>query len=233
MPPLRKENNVNKNRKKMIVGAGGVAVALALGLAALGPTGAYFSDTAQGEVTGTIGSIKVTGSGGSGADQLGLNYTNLLPGVPQTVTSRYTNTGNSAQDVWVVFNNADALHALNDLGTWGEFHLAANGNALFDSANLSDDEDNALEKSCGVLAPTGCWPLEEQYLLTSNLAPTSTGNVSFTFGYASKLTGQKADGVGVWNSYPVKTVQTPKPDVVGNGLPYQIVATQVGQAPTN
>lgn len=218
---------MNTNRKKIMVGAGGVAVALSLALAALGPTGAYFSDTAAGEITGTIGSIKVAGSGGSGADHLGLKYTNLLPGVTQTVTSQYTNTGNNAQDVWVVFNNADALHALNDLGTYGEFHLAANGTALFDSANLSDDEDDSAVKSCGPLVPTGCWPLEEQYLLTSNLAPSAAGNVSFTFGYPSKYEDQG----GAWNAYPVKTVQTPDTVASDSGLPYQIVATQVGKTP--
>ena len=215
----------------MIFGAGGVAVALSMALAALGPTGAFFTDTAQGNVAGTIGSIKVAGAGGTGTDSLGLQFTNLLPGTPQTVTSNYTNTGLNNQDVWVVFNNADALHALNDLGTYGEFHLAANGTALFDSANLSDDLDDPAHPSCGTLAPTGCWPLGKQYLLTSNLAPNAAGDVSFTFGYASKMKGQSDVGGGVWNSYPVATVLAPTPKVVDNGLPYQIVATQVGQKP--
>ncbi|TFD65086.1 hypothetical protein [Cryobacterium sp. Hb1] len=219
------------NRKKAIIGAGGVAVALTMALAALGPTGAYFSDTAQGEVSGTVGSIKIAGADGTGTDSLNLAYTNLLPGTTQTVASRYVNTGLNAQDVWVVFNDKDALHALNDLGTYGEFHVAANGKALFDSANLSDDLDDIEKPSCGTLAPTGCWPVPKMIKLESNLAPTAVGSVSFTFGYAAKMSGQSKLGGGVWNSYPVKTAQTPNAVGAHNGLPYQLVATQVGQKP--
>ncbi|MDJ0338576.1 hypothetical protein [Cryobacterium sp. PH31-O1] len=219
------------NRKKAIIGAGGIAVALTMAFAALGPTGAYFSDTAQGAVSGTIGSIKIAGADGTGTDSLNLGFTNLLPGTTQTVSSRYVNTGLNAQDVWVVFNDKDALHALNDLGTYGEFHVAANGTALFDSANLSDDQDDTAHLSCGTLAPTGCWPVPKMIKLASNLAPTAVGSVSFSFGYAAKMSGQSELGGGVWNSYPVKTVQVPNPTIKGNGLPYQIVATQVGQAP--
>lgn len=218
-------------RKKWAVGVGGAALALTLSLVSLGSTGAYFSDTRQGDVTGSIGSIKVKGSGGSGAESLGLNFTGLLPGSPQTVTAGYQNTGNSPQDVWVVFNNADALHALNDLGTYGEFHIAANGTPLFDSANLSDDMDDPANLSCGTLAPTGCWPVPKMIKVASNVGPTASGTIDFTFGYAAKLKGQSPAGGGVWNSYPVSTVPKPNPVVAGNGLPYQIVATQVGQTP--
>ena len=219
------------NRKKAIIGAGGVAVALTMALAALGPTGAYFSDTASGEVSGTVGSIKIAGADGTGTDSLNLAFTNLLPGTPQTVSSRYVNTGLNAQDVWVVFNDKDALHALNDLGTYGEFHVAANGTALFDSANLSDDLDDVGNPSCGTLAPTGCWPVPKMIKLAENLAPTAVGSVSFTFGYAAKMSGQSEQGGGVWNAYPVTTKQTPDAVATDNGLPYQIVATQVGQTP--
>ncbi|MDH6236316.1 hypothetical protein [Cryobacterium sp. CG_9.6] len=219
------------NRKKFILGAAGVGVALTLSFASLGATGAYFSDTKAGSVTGTVGSIKVTGSGGNGANGLDLQYSNLLPGETQTKTATYRNTGLNTQDVWVVFNNADALHALNDLGRYGEFHVAANGAALFDSANLSDDLDDPANPSCGTLAPTGCWPVPGMIKVASSLAPNTAGNVSFTFGYTPRLQGQSPAGGGVWNSYPVPTVPVPAPTIVGNGLPYQIVATQVGQTP--
>jgi hypothetical protein len=219
------------NRKKFILGAAGAGIALTLSLASLGATGAYFSDSHQGNVAGSVGSIKVTGTGGDGTNNLDLHFTNLLPGTPQTTTATYQNTGLSPQDVWVVFNNVDALHALNDLGSYGEFHVSANGTALFDSANLSDDQDNPAHLSCGTLAPTGCWPVPRVIKVASNVAPVSSGTVSFTFGYASKLSGQTAVGGGAWNSYPVSTVPKPNPVVVGNGLPYQLVATQVGQTP--
>lgn len=218
-------------RKKLAVGVGGAAVALTLSLVSLGSTGAYFSDTHQGGVTGTVGSIKVVGSGGTGANNLDLNYNGLLPGTPQTVTAGYQNTGVSPQDVWVVFNNVDALHALNDLGTYGEFHVKANGTPLFDSANLNDGLHNPAAPSCGALDPAGCWPVPKMIKVASNVGPTASGTIDFTFGYAAKLKGQSPAGGGAWNSYPVATTPNPNPVIAGNGLPYQIVATQVGQTP--
>jgi len=227
--------NKTTSRKKIFFGAGGVAVALSMALAAVGPTGAYFSDTAQGAVGGSIGSIKVAGIDGTGADSLGLAFTNLLPGTPQTVTSRYTNTGLNNQDVWVVFNNADALHALNDLGTYGEFHLAANGNALLDSTNLNDGKSNTAvtPNTCGPFGATAglCNPLLPSYKLASNMGPGAVGNVSFTFAYAGKTVYQSEAGGGIWNAFPVAQKNGAVPAIEGNGLPYKIVATQVGQTP--
>ena len=227
--------NKIKSRKKMIIGAGGVAVALSMALAALGPTGAYFSDTAQGNVAGTVGSIKVAGLDGSGTDRLDLAFTNLLPGEPQTVTTRYQNTGLNNQDVWIVFPNPKALHALNDLGTYGEFHLAANDNALLDSTNLNDGTSNlaVTPNSCGPFGPGDglCNPLLPSYKLASNIGPGATGDVSFTFAYAGKTTYQTEAGGGTWNAFPVKQKNAAVPPIEGYGLPYQIVATQVGQKP--
>ena len=203
-----------------------VSVALLGGTAwlAAGATGAYFSDTHGGTISGTVGSVRVTPYGGSGAAGTDLAFSNLLPGVPQTVTENYQNTGADAEDVYIVFNNATALSSLNNLGTYGEVHLSANGTPLFDSANLND-----RVSTCGPLSPSGCWPLAGQYLIASNLPSGAAGTVSFTFNYASKL---KSQGPGVWNSYPVAGQNTVNAaDGGGSGLPYQIVATQVGVTP--
>jgi hypothetical protein len=202
-----------------------VSVALLGGTAwlAAGATGAYFSDTHNGTISGTVGSIRVTPYGGAGSDGMDLAFTNLLPGVPQTISVSYKNTGANAEDVYIVFNNATALSALNNLGTYGEAHLSANGTPLFDSANLND-----RISTCGTLSPSGCWPLASQYLVASSLAPGAAGTVSFTFNYASKLTTQ---GPAVWNTYPVAGQATSDPGVGGSGLPYEIVATQHGVTP--
>jgi hypothetical protein len=231
------------NRKKAIIGAGGVAVALTMALAALGPTGAYFSDTASGNISGTLGSIKISGSGGAGDQHLNLTYTNLLPGdALQTQTVGYENTGRSNQDVWVVFNDADALHALNDLGRYGAFNVSANGITYFNSTNLADGE--APGSTCGATTDKDdggvlCHPLPEMVKVASNVAPRSVdgadGHISFGFAYPefvnpndgkTKSLDNKSnvDGVATWNGYPVD-VNT------HNGLPYQIVATQVNQLP--
>ena len=209
------------------------SVALLGGTAFLasGATGAYFSDTHPGNISGTIGNIHVAPFGGGGATGTDLAFSNLLPGVAQTVKLSYTNTGSDPQDVYIVFNNATALGALNDLGHYGEAHLSANGNALFDSANLKDSP------SCGAFSPSGCWPLKSQYLLTSNLPAGATGDVSFSFNYTGKLKGQAPAGAAapVWNTYPAldgQAVVDPA-DGTGSGLPYQIVATQHGITPGN
>ncbi|TFD50075.1 hypothetical protein E3T46_12105 [Cryobacterium sp. Hh11] len=212
------------NRKKAIIGAGGVAVALTMALAALGPTGAYFTDTEQGNITGNLGSIEVT------SENTELAYTNLLPGEPQTVTADFKNTGTNNQDVWVVFNNVDALRAINNLGKYGNFTVKGSGTEVFSSTNLQDGEWRATN-SCGGFfeqANRGCWPLLEKYQLASNLAPQATGDVSFTFAYGAAMTS----GAGAWNQYPVQYHGgTEFPAAAGYGLPYQIVATQVGHAP--
>lgn len=198
----------------------GVSVGL-VGVAA-STTGAYFSDTRTGSVSGTIGSIKVATSGGSGTDGLGFTFTNMLPGEPQTVTGTYQNTGANNEDVWLVFNNADALHAINDLGTYGQAHILSNGTEVFGSNNLNDHSD-----TCPILDgsgnPTGCNPIPQKIKLADNLLPSLQGTFGFTFNYASKLKGASAEG-GPFNCYPLG-------GCVNNGLPYKIVATQHGVDP--
>lgn len=201
---------------------------------AAGTTGAYFSDTHNGSITGTIGSIKVTPYGGAGADGMNLSFTNMLPGVSQTAKVSYKNTGANAEDVWIVFDNATALSALNNMGTYGEAHLSANGTSLFDSANLNDRVG-----TCGTLSPSGCWPLAKQYLVAANVAPGAAGSISFSFNLAAKTVSAGP----VFNPYPVSTQgwlvthnsadqNFVDPNVApGNGLPYEIVATQHGVTP--
>ena len=206
---------------------------------ALASTGAYFSDTQSGDITGTIGSIHVATSGGSGANGADFQFANLLPGEPQTATVGFTNTGNNPQDVWVVFPNATALSALNNLGTYGEVHLVSDGTHLFDSNNLND-----RLPTCGSFSPSGCWPLLSQYKVASNVAPGGTGSFTFSFNYAAKMTLQPAAGTTAdWNVYPAsscaynatscpngQTTVNPS-DGTGSGLPFEVVATQVGQTP--
>ncbi len=219
-----------KNIKRRVVALVG-SVALLGGAAwmAAGSTGAYFSDTQSGTVSGSVGSIHVVTSGGSGADNADLSFTNLLPGASQTVSVNYTNTGKSAEDVYITFPNATALSALNSLGTYGEAHLSASGTPLFDSANLND-----RARTCGPFSPSGCWPLLSQYKVASNVSPGDTGSVSFSFAYASKLKGQTSATApaAAWNSYPVAgQVTTVNSDGSGSGLPFTIVATQPGITP--
>src|SRR5580700_11092508 len=85
-----------------IVGTVGMLGATAF--VASGQTGAYFSDTHTGAISGTIGSIRITPSGGTESNDgsfMDLAFSNMLPGDPQTVTVNYQNTGANTEDVYV------------------------------------------------------------------------------------------------------------------------------------
>jgi hypothetical protein len=224
------------------IAALGASLAMTGGLiaAATGATGAYFSDTVNGDATGTIGSIQISPT--NGAASLALAFTNLLPGTPQTVSVAYTNTGTSAEDVYVVFPDDIALSALNNLGRYGTVHLTSSGAGavgdVFDSNNLNDNIT-----TCGTFSqsPTGsvpgCWPIPNQLLVASNVAPGSAGTFAFSFMYASALSNQGPNpGTGVWNTFPVSgqthtSNSNPSQATSGSGLPYEIVATQPGITP--
>jgi hypothetical protein len=211
----------------------------AVAVMAVGATGAYFKDANAGTISGTVGSVAVRTWGGAGADGLDFAFVNLLPGEPQTVTGNFQNTGTSSQDIWLVFNNLTALSALNSLGTYGEVRIDANGVPIFWSNNLNDhpvDQGSVVRM------------VPQKIKLASSIGPTASGDFSFTFMYAAKLSGS---GGGVWNTYPLLKLGSPADanypndgnqadydqhtvitsDGSGTGLPYQIVATQVGQTP--
>jgi hypothetical protein len=204
-----------------------VILVAALVAVASGATGAYFSDTKNGNVDGTIGTVKVD------TTDMNIHFANLMPGEPQTVQVNFANSGSSAQDIWVVFPQADALHAINDLGTYGMVTVANADGDLFYSNNLNDRPNN------------GTTPLPVKIKLASSLAPGAGNAFKFTFAYASKLgdasttpgqTHPASSGGGVWNVWPLVDLTYYHNDsgfVVGShaGLPFNIVATQVGQQP--
>jgi hypothetical protein len=224
--PLAKQ--WRKSNKRLVL-LGLCVAALAVVIAHdTGVTGAFFNDSHNGKITGTVGSIRITPSGGEGPGGTNFAFSNLLPGEPQTAHLVYENTGTGNEDVWIVFNNETALSALNNLGTYGEVHLAANGSEVFGSANLNDNET-----TCGPFSSSGCWPLQKQYKVASNVAHGGSGSIAFTFGYSGKLKAQAPEGTtAAFNPYPIPgQFKTNAADGSGNGLPYQIVATQVGQTP--
>jgi hypothetical protein len=218
---------------------GTVGLLGAAAFVASGSTGAYFSDTHTGSISGTIGSIRITPSGGTESTDgsfMDLAFSNLLPGDPQTVTVNYQNTGSDPEDVYVVFPNATALSALNSLGSYGTVHLSSAGNGavgdVFDSANLNDSP-SCPPGSTSTKYPTPCEALPSQLLVASNVSPGGSGSFSFSFNYASKLSTQPSLGTtAYWNVYP-QTGDTTinSADGTGNGLPYEIVATQPGVTP--
>ena len=153
-----------------------------------------------------------------------------MPGEAQTATVNFTNTGKKAQDVYLTFPNRSALHALNNLGSWGEVTVANGGATLFHSTNLNDGRRASdTGDTCGGFAETGCWPLPTKLKVASNVAPDASGSVTFSFNYAAKKTGGQELVFNAYPSYPeafgLDAEQT------GDGLPVNVVAVQVGQQP--
>jgi hypothetical protein len=234
---------------KIKIGALGATAAMAgaLAIAASGTTGAYFSETKDGGLTGTIGAVHLD------ASPVNFIWDNMMPGAQKSATVHFQNTGTGPQDFYLVFNNRPALHALNQLGTYGEVHVTSqkDGDVLlpvFDSANLQDGRhgnaanpgmDTGFNSCGGVFASTpvpkdGCWPLPANLKIASDVAQGYSGVVTFSFGYAAKM----ADHQGTaFNPYPLM-LQTDSndtaditPSTPGVGLPFQVVAVQVGQTP--
>jgi hypothetical protein len=215
-----------------------ISVVIVLVAIATGATGAYFSDTKAGAATGTIGSVKVITSGGTGIDGLDFNWANMLPGTVYSNTIHIQSTGtNSGEDLYMTFPNLTALSALNTLGKYGQVHISVNGTEIYANANLNDIPNN------------GTSGLPAQILLAQNVGPTASITVVFTFEYATLMSTQEPGGV--FNQYPITTGGTDSrytpaggapngngyqtyvnpTDGSGNGLPFQIVATQPGIAP--
>jgi hypothetical protein len=200
-------------------------------LVASGSTGAYFSDSITGGgITGTVGSIHI-----SGTSSTSIAFSDLLPGVPQSQTVSYENTGANAEDVYLTFPNLTALSALNDLGRYGSVTITDAANTVvFQSYNLNDNTtDCPLGFTNAVPSgPTsGCWPLPNPVMIASSLPPGQSDSFTFTFEYASLLSTQPVL-TAPWNSYPVAGQFTVNAgDGSGAGLPFTIVATQVGITP--
>ena len=221
--------------KYKIIGlVAGVALVGAMVASASAFTGAYFSDTKAGTVGGNVGSIKVVaGVNADGGGGLDFSFTNILPGNPNAGTVYYTNSGLNNEDVYIVFPNADALKALNNQGTWGSASIVdAAGGVNWVSNNLTDYYPSGTPGNPGVAT---LFHVPSQMLIQSNVAPGAGGSVTFTYPLASKTTGHQGEG---WNLYPIATethngfTYTPSGTVgANNGLPYQIVAVQVGQDP--
>lgn len=242
--------------KKWRIGVfvGALAGSVGLVTAAAGATGAYFNDTQGGTVTGTVGSVKVTTSGGSGGNGLDFDFANMLPGQFQTSTVQYTNTGTGSEDIYLVFNNAQALHSVNNLGTYGEAKIGSNGSTVFSSTNLNDGEQADLSPIPGnsshcssaqgaqvPLSQTGCWPIPNVIKLAANVPPQNGGNMTFSFALGPKWKAVASE-LSQFFCYPLiqnpgdttdPTDQVCTSSSPSYGLPYEIVATQPGVAPND
>jgi hypothetical protein len=236
-------------KTKLIALGGSIAAIATMTIGASGVTGAYFSASKSGTVTGTLGTVSIATSGGNsgyGSDGgIDFQWTNMLPGVANSATVNYANTGSAPVDVYLTFPNDVALSAINDLGTYGEVHISTpTRGEIFASTNLRDtnngnngttagDSHGCLPYNNSPASPPsqpfpGCNPLPNVVLIATGVAPGNGGSFTFSFNYASKLSGGQG---GTFNVYPAtdsSVVTHSDNSSTGSGLPFRVVAEQGG-----
>lgn len=227
----------------------------ALLLTATGATGAYFSDTHSGAFTGKTGAITLSTS------NMNLYFSDMLPGVSQSQKVDYANTSVNAEDVYLVFPNSSALGALNNLGTYGDVTVASgSAGTVFSSSNLNDNLTSCLSFSPAGCNPLPA-VIKLQSSLPSGGTGSMTFSFNYASKLTDGTNGMFENAS--FNPYPVvgevwtdvaTSLATDCPSAYGvnpatvsghgvlvgsvgggqcTGLPYQIVATQVGAtAPT-
>jgi len=174
---------------------------LGLGLAAVGSTSAYFSDTNTGgaiiATTGTIAAIAVDVNGDPTATP-DIAFETLLPGETQEQSFTVTNSGSSVQDVWVQFPNPDEVDAFSAvLKKDASFEILVDGQSVWNSAAVVD-------------AQKPDWRLPDEILLTQGLAPGESVTVTFAMTLDPTVT----------------TADAPTTNALPVTLHYNIVATQ-------
>jgi len=122
-----------------------VATAALLG-SVVATTGAYWTDSHGGTITGTNGTVAITVNGGGGAGLLDFDFSGIMPGVTKTATVNLYNPTANPEAVWVVFNNTNGIwSAVNDLGQFGKFTV---GGYIYD--NLNNNSADAQPATPGV-----------------------------------------------------------------------------------
>ena len=164
--------------KKIIAGGSAALLAVGLGIASVGVTSAYFSDTnTGGHVEASLGSIKVAVDGDKSATPV-IDFANLLPG--DTATGGYTveNIGRSAQDVYMTFPKEAQLKLIDQLGTYAEIEITVDGERVFFSDNLND----------GYPGNPDVTPLPSELKLADGLAAGEDIDVQFSLKLDEKWT---------------------------------------------
>jgi hypothetical protein len=206
------------------------ASATLIGMAATN-TGAYFTDSENGQIAGTTGHLTIDKN-----NDFNLNFDNLVPGEYKDRTVAYHTGGDSSEDIWLylpagtqygAFTGAKgAVDGYPDggMGRYGHFAVKDNaGNLLFSSYNLQNAsngssgcaDDNGHGFGPQATSESDTPPLcgVPHYMLIESDVPAGVDkSFTMTFGVTGKQTqqGQYAPPANV---------------------PFQVVATQHGHSP--
>ncbi len=192
-------------------------------------TGAYFTDVHAGQInaTSTFGKVAVavdgiavpTDDSTGGANNLSVQWNNMLPGQDKTVTFTVHNSGTANESIWLAFDNTNKeWSAINTLGTYGDAKINSPMlNADYNNLNnaLPQGSVAAGTNKCGdPNPPIAFLPVENH---VADLAPGQSTNFTFSLGYGSCLSNPAAQGAPAFSS----------------PLDYDIVATQQGISPSD
>jgi hypothetical protein len=228
---------VSKKTVKVAGFVGALCASAALVATAATSTGAYFTNSKDGNLAGSAGHLEVLTSGTN------INFTGLNPGEDQTQKITYTPTSNSTtkEDIWLVFDpNTTGYGAFTGakgltygswtsggLGGYGHFKIISDQGLGFQSYNLALDPsgNNTCANANGdggstakeTLASDGHTIVPAPYCgvpaaikIGSGLNPGQASNAYLTFGLTGKATTQ---------------------DITWANVPFKIVATQPGIRP--
>ena len=166
-------------------------------------TGAYFTDSHSGKISGTNGNVAVSVSGGGGgAGGLSFDFTGLLPGVPKTATITVQNTTGNPEAVWLVFSNDNGMwSAVNNLGQYGKFTV---GGYVYDNLNnkytpatpgvLGTGVGTYMSGSCSTVERVGANYLPHAIKIAS-LASGVAHSFNITFEYNPCMTEHQLEAI--------------------------------------
>ncbi|RLV49615.1 hypothetical protein D9V37_06760 [Nocardioides mangrovicus] len=222
---------MNKSRTARLAGfIGALGCSAALVGAAVHTTGAYFTDSKDGSINTSTGSVKVSSPSGTT-----LNFSDLLPGDYKTQTVSFRNDGTAPEDIWMVMPAGSALtgdQSSNALGRYGHFKLTSEGGAHFVSNNLRSYDDTGRvdckvdsrgwggsneEATSASQPPIAECGAPHAILLYSALPSGSTKTATVEFGFTKLLTGpQGAPSTRLATYKIVATQHGVRPDDVNN-----------------
>jgi hypothetical protein len=209
------------------IGTLGASAAL-IGTAATN-TGAYFTDSETGHVSGSSGHLALDKN-----SDYELSFAKLVPGEYKTQSVGYKTSGDTAEDIWLAFPDgvayakfSGAKHGANwddgGMGRYGHFAVANSGGTVFSSYNLQDEADGSSgcadinghgsgRQSTGVGDTPPLCGVPHYILLEQNVPSGTQAQFTMTFGVTGRQTdqGQAAP--------PAK-------------VPFQVVGTQHGVRP--
>lgn len=225
---------------------GALCASAALVGVAAGGTGAYFTDSHDGNINASTGQIKVNITPGNGQ----LNFTDLLPGEYQSKRVTYTaQPKGGTEDIWLVFPTAEQAGdafiqvptpGATPLGRYGHFGVTSTAGASFVSNNLSLDPASGgsynTSESCtidgngqGGSTQTAADPSDHTVkycapahaiLLQANMGAGDSGYADLSFGYTKILSSAAAQNLPLASVEQFKIVATQhgvRPDDPSNG----------------